>query len=170
MQRPLLEICHVLQLISVGKYCSDCPDGSKTHPLNVVEAEHADRVPVFALQQAVVRDPGERDLRHRQVARLRDLLDGGKYVEVELVPVLRGPSQHLVERIVWRRSRTERDSSVFVVDQRMEHAGKGWDYPSLNFCWVKLRSRLNILVERVVPDGEESAANCDTTVSLWDQH
>ena len=65
------------------------PDRSETHLLDMVQAGRADddRIAVLALHQAVVRDPAERDLRHRQVVRLRNLLDGRERVEIGLVPV-----------------------------------------------------------------------------------
>ena len=47
------------------------------------------RVPKLALEQAVVRDPAERDLREREAVLLRDGLDLGQRVEVGLVPVAR---------------------------------------------------------------------------------
>lgn len=57
--------------------------------LDMLRARRPDqhRVPVLALQQAVVRDPAERDLRHRQVVLLRYGLDRGQRAEVGLVPV-----------------------------------------------------------------------------------
>ena len=69
----------------------DCPHGGETYLLDVIQAGRADddRVAVLALHQAVVRDPAERDLRHRQVVLLRDGLDLGQRVEVGLVPVAR---------------------------------------------------------------------------------
>ena len=59
--------------------------------LNVLRARRPDEdcVSVLALHQTVVRDPAERDLRHRQVVLLRDGLDLGQRVEVGLVPVAR---------------------------------------------------------------------------------
>ena len=47
------------------------------------------RVPILALEQAVVRDPAERDLREREAMLLRDGLDLGEGGEVGLVPVSR---------------------------------------------------------------------------------
>ena len=45
------------------------------------------RVPILALEQAVVRDPAERDLGEREAVLLRDGLDLGERVEVRRVPV-----------------------------------------------------------------------------------
>lgn len=55
----------------------------------MVEARRANnyRIAVLALHQTVVRDPTKRDLSHRQIVRLCDLLDRSECVEVRLVPV-----------------------------------------------------------------------------------
>lgn len=45
------------------------------------------RVTVLALHQAVMRDPAESDLGHRQIALLRNLFNGRERTEVRVVPV-----------------------------------------------------------------------------------
>ena len=92
-QRPFLQINHILVISPGGERPPHrVRTEAHTHLLDVVEAGRADndRVAVLALHEAVVRDPAERDLRHRQAVRLRDLLYRGERVEVRLVPVSGG--------------------------------------------------------------------------------
>ena len=64
------------------------------------------RVPILALEQAVVRDPAKRDLREREAVLLRDGLDLGERVEVRRVPV------PLTVRLALVRVRVEAGSGV----------------------------------------------------------
>ena len=97
------------------------------------------RVPILALEQAVVRDPAERDLGEREAVLLRDGLDLGECVEVRRVPV------PLAVRLARVRVRVEAGAGVRG-GVRVE-AGAG------------VRGGVRVL-ERAVAAGEEAPTDC----------
>ena len=73
---------------------TQCPNSYRmhklrTHLLDMRNARRADddRIPVLALQQAVVRHPAQRDLREGQPVRGRRSLDRRERGEVRVFPV-----------------------------------------------------------------------------------
>lgn len=86
-QISLLQVDEVLSYTST--IWKDSRGTKHSHLLNVLQGRSADdhRVTMLALEQAVMRDPAERDLRHRQLVLLGDRLDRREGLEVRLVPV-----------------------------------------------------------------------------------
>lgn len=86
--------------------------------LNVLDAtsSNQDRVPGFALHEAVVWHPAERNLRHCQIVLLRNILNKLECLEIGLVPVPSGSSQMNVKESCDRtetiQGLTERDNSA----------------------------------------------------------
>ena len=107
------------------------------------------RVPILALEQAVVRDPAERDLREREAVLLRDGLDLGERVEVRRVPV------PLAVRLALVRVRVEAGAGVRGGVRVFERAVAAGEEPSADCRSGRSSKSNNATINTIINNYDE---------------